>query len=163
MKTKENTYTKFTPMGKTYWNDEGIYQTEYNELYKILVPDCGDAPTIQGELIRVVSRLNYEYFNNGNCNAQHVLYDWNGEYETGVEIDKYYQRMLDFLRSYSVAKDEVKKLEYFLTSYHHYTEPSLFSEQNELLYTRLIDKVMQQVLTQGKNANKPNPEFKQDA
>tara|TARA_Y100000114_G_scaffold110177_1_gene103781 strand:- start:1654 stop:2145 length:492 start_codon:yes stop_codon:yes gene_type:complete len=163
MKTKQITYEKFTPKGKTYWNDEGIYQTEYNELYKILVPDCGDAPTIQGELIRVVSRLNYDYFNNGNCNVQEVIFDSNGIYEEDVYITDYYQRMIDFLYNYSNAENEVTKLVHFLTSYNHYSSPSLFSEENELLYTRLVDKIMQQVLTEGKNANKPNPEFKQDA
>ena len=163
MKTKEKTYTEFTPIGKTYWNDEGVYQTEFDELYKYLVPNCGDAPTIQGELLRVISRLNYDYFNNGNCNVQDVIYDSDGIYEEEVVITEYYQRMIDFLYNYSNAQDEVKKLVHFLTSYNHYRSPSLFSEGNELLYTRLIDKIMQQVLTEGNNANKPNPEFDEKA
>ena len=33
MKTKQKTFTEFTPIGKTYWNDEGIYQKEYTEHY----------------------------------------------------------------------------------------------------------------------------------
>ena len=161
MKTKEKTFTEFTPIGKTYWNDEGIYQTEYNELYKYLVPNCGDAPTIQGELLRVISRLNYDYFNNGNCNVQEVIFDSDGIYEEDVVITEYYQRMIDFLKYYSNAKDEVKKLEFFLNSYNHYSQyrTSLFNDTNQQIYTRLIDKVMQQILTDGKDANKPNPEF----
>lgn len=58
-----------TEIGKTYWNEEGIYQSEYDELYNELVPASGSAQTLNGELIRAISRLSYEYFNNGNCNA----------------------------------------------------------------------------------------------
>jgi len=186
MKTKEKTYTEFTPIGKTYWNDKGVYQTEFNELYKYLVPNCGDAPTIQGELLRVISRLNYDYFNNGNCNVQEVTEEdcyvcggsgWQeGDdededdvdcsscggsctWETGVEITEYYQRMIDFLKQYSNTQNEIDDLVKFLTDYHHYSRRDLFHEKNEQIYTRLIDKVMQQILTDGKDANKPNTEF----
>ena len=58
-----------TEKGKSYWNKNGAYQTEYNELYSKLVPDSGEADTIQGELIRSASRLTYDYYNNGNCNV----------------------------------------------------------------------------------------------
>lgn len=58
-----------TESGKTYWNEQGIYQEEYKKLYAELVPDMGSAKTLNGELIRAISRLSYDYFNNGNCNA----------------------------------------------------------------------------------------------
>jgi len=163
MKTKEKTYTEFTPIGKTYWNDEGVYQTEFDELYKYLVPNCGDAPTVQGELLRVISRLNYDYFNNGNCNVQEVIYDSDGIYWEEVVITEYYQRMIDFLYKYSNAYSETQTLENFLTSLNNYSRKELFCDKNEQIYTRLIDKVMQQILTDGKDANKPNPEFDEKA
>ena len=163
MKTKEKTYTEFTPIGKTYWNDEGVYQTEFDELYKYLVPNCGDAPTVQGELLRVISRLNYDYFNNGNCNVQEVIYDSDGIYWEEVVITEYYQRMIDFLYKYSNAYSETQTLENFLTSLNNYSRKELFCDKNEQIYTRLIDKVMQQILTDGKDANKPNPEFNEKA
>ena len=58
-----------TESGKTYWSEQGIYQEEYNKLYEKLVPSSGSAKTLNGELIRAISRLSYDYFNNGNCNA----------------------------------------------------------------------------------------------
>jgi len=58
-----------TDLGKSYWNENGAYQKEYNELYTQLVPDSGEANTIHGEMIRCVSRLLYDYCNNGNCNV----------------------------------------------------------------------------------------------
>lgn len=66
-----------TEIGKTYWNEQGIYQEEYNKLYEQLVPSSGSAKTLNGELIRAISRLSYDYFNNGNCNA--CVQEWHSE------------------------------------------------------------------------------------
>ena len=54
---------------KSYWDHEGQFQKEYDELYDELVPASGSANNLFGEVIRAVSRLSYEYLNNGNCNA----------------------------------------------------------------------------------------------
>ena len=155
MKTKEKTFTEFTPIGKTYWNDDGIYQKEFTRHYDWYVPNSGDAPTIHGELLRAVSRLNYDYFNNGNCNVQEVIEDdcpdcygtgWQESDYDDEDIDEYYQRMIDFLQEYSNAQNEIDELVKFLTDYYHYRRPNLFAEKKAQLYTRLIDKIMQQIL-----------------
>jgi hypothetical protein len=65
---------KITESGKSYWGDSGVYQNEYNKLYKEHVPADGNAKTLNGELIRAISRLFYEYCNNGNCNAFQCSY-----------------------------------------------------------------------------------------
>lgn len=56
--------------GKSYWNGTGAYQKPYELLYDATVPESGSAKTLNGELIRAISRLQHEYYNNGNCNAQ---------------------------------------------------------------------------------------------
>lgn len=58
-----------TELGKSYWNSNGVYQKEFDEFYEKLVPSSGASKTLNGELIRSISRLFYEYCNNGNCNA----------------------------------------------------------------------------------------------
>ena len=58
-----------TEIGNSYWDENGAYSNQYKILYDELVLPVGNAPTINGELLRCGSRLNYEYFNNGNCNA----------------------------------------------------------------------------------------------
>lgn len=63
------TTLKSTKLGKSYWNNSGAYQKEYDKLYEKLVPSQGEAKTLNGELIRSASRLYYDYCNNGNCNA----------------------------------------------------------------------------------------------
>jgi hypothetical protein len=60
---------KLTTIGNSYWNKTGAYQSEYEYLYQLNVPNQGIAKTLNGELIRSISRLFYEYCNNGNCNA----------------------------------------------------------------------------------------------
>jgi hypothetical protein len=65
---------KSTPAGQTYWNGQGAYQMEYDELYSKLVPDSGSAASLNGELIRGATRLSYEFYNNGNCNACERIY-----------------------------------------------------------------------------------------
>jgi len=53
----------------SYWDNTGKYQTDLDRLTKEHMPESGEAETIEGELIRAVNRLYYEYCNNGNCNA----------------------------------------------------------------------------------------------
>ena len=54
-------------MEQTYWNNTGKFQAEYNELVK-LMPSMGNCETLAGELIRSVSRLGYDFYNNGMGN-----------------------------------------------------------------------------------------------
>lgn len=53
---------------KTYWDNKGKFQKDYDALYSRLVPASGKAETQHGELLRCVSRLYCDYFNNGFCN-----------------------------------------------------------------------------------------------
>lgn len=60
---------KKSTLKQHYWGDTGVYQKEYDKLYNDLVPARDMAETIHGELIRSISRLYYDFCNNGNCNA----------------------------------------------------------------------------------------------
>jgi len=85
---------KTTELGESYWDESGAYQKEYKELYDKLVPSSGSSETLHGELIRAISRLFWDYCNNGNCNAaeakygetEHTCYDCGGSGE--IEIDE---------------------------------------------------------------------------
>lgn len=61
---------KKTQSGCSYFEGTGAYQQEYDELWEKHVPLSGMAKTRNGELIRAIGRLTYEYFNNGNINAR---------------------------------------------------------------------------------------------
>ena len=97
---------KSTPLGKTYWNYEGAYQKEHDELYKKLVPSCAEAETIHGELIRVANRFYYDYFNNGNCNVIEERFRDCPECEgTGWEYTKSYNSYDDDEDYDEIAED----------------------------------------------------------
>jgi|SRR5579883_1019466 len=55
------------------------YEVEFTELYRGLVPPQGEAPTVQGEMVRAIARLSHEYRNNGNMN-------WNEHYDAFVAL-----------------------------------------------------------------------------
>ncbi len=71
---------KHTPKGGNYWGETGVYWNEYSKLWEEHVPPSGEAETVVGEMIRCISRLQYDYYNNGNCNVQ--------EYQTYYEYER---------------------------------------------------------------------------
>lgn len=132
-----------TPIGKNYWRGNGIYQTEYDELYDKLVPSSGEAPTVHGELIRGISRLTYDYYNNGNCNVREAIRNYE------VVIDPYYMDMIDFMfdelpKQYHV---NVEKLLDFITMYNYGYGDYDFSDEDNDYYNRVMDDIMSHVLT----------------
>ena len=179
---------KATPLGQSYWYANGIYQEEYNTFHTKLIPDTGDAPTIHGEMMRCVSRLYYDFCNNGNCNAVDTkkeechqcggcgyeeVYDdyfeedqtqdchWcdgSGEDEGENFVTEYYQEMLDFLNEFINDKKCVSDLEHFMLNGKGYSKYT-FDAQEMDVYNKVVDAVMYQVLT---TENKPNPYFKAD-
>jgi len=104
---------KTTELGKSYWDESGAYQKEYKELYDKLVPSSGSSETLHGELIRAISRLFWDYCNNGNCNAaeakykemEYTCYDCGGsgvyteEEIEEVEITPFYGKFLDLIQN----------------------------------------------------------------
>ena len=65
-------------MSDTYWNKKGKFQKSYDYFFKTLVPPEGKAPTPEGELLRMVSRIYYRYNNDGDS------------YEELISDDNYY-------------------------------------------------------------------------
>lgn len=51
-----------------FWSSSHGLSNIYKELYDKLVPFVGEADTKHGELLRMISRLVYDIFNNGLCN-----------------------------------------------------------------------------------------------
>ena len=64
-----------TPKGKSYWSNNAAYTEQYEELHQKLVPVVGKAETVNGEVLRVLSNVSYDYYNNGNCNILTGIYE----------------------------------------------------------------------------------------
>lgn len=87
---------KATPLGQSYWNQQGAYQVEKSEFYDKLVPDSGEANTVHGELIRSINRLYYDFCNNGNCNAvKEVFQTCRNCHGNGTVESSGYRRRID--------------------------------------------------------------------
>lgn len=169
---------KTTELGKSYWAETGVYQAEYEQLYKDMVEDSGASKTLNGELIRAISRLFYEYCNNGNCNAVDVEYyneevdcyacGGEGEYDyeecdeccgSGVdyeehqhqpEITDFYVNFLELIK-WNVPNSfaRVEEVEEVMLS-----NENTFSDEDMDKYNKMCDTVIHYVL---ENEDKPLP------
>jgi len=81
----------------------------------------------------------------------------------GVRITEYYERMIDFISHYSDATKEVNDLKSFLTKTHHYGAGQRIFDIGTPFYNALCDKVIFEVWTKGKNEDRPNPQYNENA
>lgn len=51
-----------------YWTHSGTYDALCESLCEQLVPPEGDAPTDVGQMLRWMSKIYYDIYNNGGCN-----------------------------------------------------------------------------------------------
>jgi hypothetical protein len=158
---------KFTPLGKSYWNENGAYQKEFDKLYEENVPSMGSANNLHGELIRACSRLVYEYCNNGNCNASTSHYetcpqchgagyeDYGGEYEDfsycggncSVDSAPYMSKMYDgFIHLIEENVPETKKLAEQLREFICTPADCTFSNEEMKPYSEIVDRTVHYVL-----------------
>ena len=148
---------KRTPLGETYWNNQGAYKEEMSRLTDEMMPSEGSAETLNGELIRAANRLYYDYCNNGNGNAVNVRYesDWTGgddddEHEIrswNPYYKKFYRLIVDTLRTVKTEFDwtgfsaNMDKLERMTVDY----EPG-FEDEDMAVYDYMVDAVVWYVL-----------------
>lgn len=163
----ENTI-KFTALGKGYWEGEGAYNEEYTKLYDELVPASGCSKTLFGELIRAASRLGYDYYNNGNCNAADITYieeegyedeetgEWIVEQEEDreVSIAPFYAAFIDLLEEticcvndeqlggFAACMDDVRNI--IIDNGYDYR--NRYKDTDNNIYDKMTDYVMYFVL-----------------
>jgi hypothetical protein len=167
----------------SYWNQNTELYPEYEKLWEANVPDCGESPTIDGESIRVIGRLYYEWCNNGNCNAIEQEYmdcpecDGSG-WEEGEEeetdcyycdgycrvegerfISEYYDEMLDHIKSHVPnSSEEVKAVRELILTKNEYN----FDQKECDVYNALSDKVVKHVMSKKENYNPKNKDKKDE-
>ena len=178
-----------TPLGKSYWGQDGAYQNLYDSLWEQLVPASGYATTIHGEMLRSISRLFYDFCNNGNCNVldlkmdtchncdgcgyQEVFYseDEDAEPETEdcyvcdgageVQDEVYITEYYEEMVDFLQEFMNEKQSIFNLKKFliDEYSIRYSFSDKQMDIYNKVVDAVMYQVL----NTNdKPNPYFKSE-
>ena len=156
---------KVTETGNSYWDGNGAYNEEYTELYDALVPNMGEAETVNGELLRSVSRLSHDYFNNGNGNARVEVYedadacwfddeeDEDGDIWSGYDDEEYTTEISDFFLHFTdyivttIGTDEIEAIitdicDIILND----TRPE-YDDKTVDKYNKMVDMVMHYVLT----------------
>jgi hypothetical protein len=146
-----------------FMGDQGLYSDEFKKFYDDMVPNSGSAKYVNGELIRIVSRILHEYYNNGNGNAAQIqmeeeCYDnevWDDdaeEYYTDTEceevegactISRFYMSMLEFAVEHGPADiiKTVEKIEDIICN-----TDNDYNEINNKYYTEFADKIIKYVI-----------------
>src|SRR5690606_11340295 len=92
----------------TYWANDGKYQKEYTELHKKLIPPYGQCETTRGELLRSISNLYYDFYNNGGGNTEY------GSYKKELDIlrncDKIDQSLVESVAINVISEENLEKL-----------------------------------------------------
>ena len=75
-----------------YWCEKGKYQKAYDYFYPKLVPNYGEATTPEGELLRVISKFYYRFYNDGDIYEEMIE-------ESYLPITRIQEIDIEFLKS----------------------------------------------------------------
>src|SRR6266542_1987495 len=110
-----------------YYLRKSKYAKEYDALFDKLVPESGQADTVQGELLRAIVRLASECFRNGNMN-------WDDGFD--VFVDFLWNHLPDPAIFDSVTIEEINE---DLGQLGPGTEEMDFDEDNQDFFDRIIN------------------------
>lgn len=145
---------RFSSLTSHYWDEDGAWKKEFDELTKEM-PVTGSAETLNGELVRAINRLYWDYCNNGNGNAAEVTTTsgWDDdEEEEEIGWNDYYKKFFDIIvktaddveneLTQSEAKEIATALEtinHMVTNYGYISDE--FGDNNMHAYDVLTDFV----------------------
>lgn len=127
---------------QAYWDNNGKYQEQYDKAWEQLIPAQGEAKDGWPEALRAISRIGYDYYNNGFCNLWRCYEDYDGDdhYDEYV-MDSYYEDLVDYLRS-EIPRDMHRELKSFLLDAKGYGN---WSNKAGIL-DRIIDYIIEQII-----------------
>ena len=124
----------------TYWDNEGKYQEQYDKAWKQLIPASGEAKNGWPEALRAISRIGYDYYNNGFCNL------WRTWDDGDKTMDSYYEDMVYYLRGH-VPRELHNELTGWLPTV-SYGDIS-WGENGDEVIDRIIDHIMEGIIKDG--------------
>jgi hypothetical protein len=128
----------------SYWNQEGKYQAEYDAAWQALIPASGEAEDGLPESLRAISRIGYDYYNNGFCNLWQSSEEYDGDdYYDVYRMDSFYEDLVEYLY-FQIPRDLHKQLKDFLLDAQGYCN---WSDQADII-DRIIDYIMEQIIEQ---------------
>lgn len=136
-------------LDKSYWNNTGRHQKLYNSLHK-LIPASGSVEDNEElELVRVVSNIYYDLYNNGLCNIETRLPEVRGMMDLfkkvliekmGVEQFDLVYRCWVLIESWDYSSSEWDSDGYFPE---WDNETGWFSERLMLAFETLLDAAIE--------------------
>ena len=145
---KQKTMSK-TDTTQSYWDQNGKYQEQYDKAWRQLIPAQGEAEDGWPEALRAISRIGYDYYNNGFCNLwrEYEDYDYRWEEEVVVrEMDSYYEGLVDYLRDH-VPSDMYSELTDWLPTI-NYGSISWGANGDDVI-DRIINHIMEGIIKEG--------------
>ena len=129
-----------TDTTESYWDNNGKYQKMYNKAWKQLIPASGEAEDGWPEALRAISRIGYDYYNNGFCNLWQGWEDLDdyGEEVMVYKMDSYYEDLVEYLRIH-IPYEMYMELDTFLHDAKGYGN---WSNQAGVI-DRIIDYIME--------------------
>lgn len=118
----------------TYWNNSGALQNSYNRLWKSLVPPEGQADTLHGELLRDVSKLYHDLYNNGLENIDVLMPMWRNLYFWHIK----------FCNAWITVK-EFKRLDKLVDRF--YRNGEVYPDETYRLFEKLANAVISYALS----------------
>ena len=128
-----------------YWHNEGKYQGLYDRAWEQLIPASGEAKDGWPELLRAISRIGYDYYNNGFCNLwqSHEEYDGDDYYDV-YEMDSYYEGLVEYLED-NLPRDLYNELKNFIDDAKGYSNWS----KADGVIDRVIDHIIEGIIEDG--------------
>ena len=128
-----------------YWDNEGKYQGLYDRAWKQLIPASGEAEDGWPEALRAISRIGYDYDNNGFANLWREEEEYDGDdYYYKHVMDSYYRDMVDYL-AYQIPRAMHGELKDFLVDAAGYGN---WSNQAGVI-DRIINHIMEGIIEDG--------------
>jgi hypothetical protein len=88
-KTKKTPNRKSVVPKNSYWAGRGKYETLKKQLDQKLIPRSGPCLTAGGELLRNMTKLYYDLYNNGMCNLDVLWHRWRYVLEWNDHLSKH--------------------------------------------------------------------------
>lgn len=123
-----------------YVTGKGRYQKEAQQLWASLVPQSGQADTVQGELVRVIGRLASEEYRNGNGN-----WDRGFRMYTNFLAKHLPDEAVFDAEQLTQIKEDIQQIRYYGSRSPHVREvtPTVPYAKGEDAFDRLTDRVVE--------------------
>lgn len=145
-------------MEKLYWNNNGKHQAINDALWEMLVPHSGEADTVQGEALRIISRIYYDYYNNGCCNlcyqnkweevngSGEIEDYWNFKLERDIEKQiEFIYEYLDIDLKYNETPELVELIQNECSDYPSRKDSIRLGEKLEEFVNLIIEKIIKEI------------------